>query len=67
MYRFNEPHEAKHGSRGREGVRNKAGEREREREREGREKRNSWLVRVEQRVADLPRRYTSKYVRAGRV
>ena len=33
MYRFNEPHEAKHGSRGREGVRNKAGERERERER----------------------------------
>ena len=65
MYRFNEPHEAKHGSRGREGVRNKAGERERERE--GREKRNSWLVRVEQRVADLLRRYTSKYVRAGRV
>lgn len=38
-----------------------------EREREGREKRNSWLVRVEQRVADLLRRYTSKYVRAGRV
>lgn len=49
--------------------RNKAGERKREKgeERERRGKRNSWLVRVEQRVADLLRRYTSKYVRAGRV